>query len=369
MPNDTRSVHVVGMYKSGTSWLLHCLAAHPEIIAWREFDPISASYQRVPRQVPVLRAASAVRHLLGGRTDLAYGPIDHVPRSLEGTFHAFFMGQGWVPLYGSALQHEAARLPSQDIPRLVDALFRMMKSEPVPDDTDLRRPGDYSNTLGVINFSRNNLIELMQTIRACKQSTEAPRAFYEFVERLCAPGSVVAFKAADQIMSLPQLRHAAPRSHTIAIVRDGRDAAVSARNYEQLMRQEEAPWRVGKSHTIAKAMISWATRASKAISYRHDDRFMMLRYEDLHSNFNQVFGEICQFVGVSNDAKLIAAVKEETDFHRVSGGRKKGEAAESRFRKGVVGDWQQALNENEQRVAWWLARKQLRALGYSRDGA
>jgi len=368
MPNDTRSVHVVGLYKSGTSWLLHCLAAHPEIIAWREFDPISASYERVPRQIPLLRSASAVRHLLGGRTDLAYGPIDHVPRSLEDTFRAFFLGQGWVPLYGSMRQHEAAHLPNQDIPRLVDALFTLMGSAPVPDDSELRRPADYSNTLGVINFSRNDLIELMRTIRACKKSTEAPRAFYEFVGRLCAPGSVVAFKAADQIMSLPQLRYAAPQTHTIAIVRDGRDAAVSARNYEQLMRQQEAPWRVGKSHTIAKAMISWATRASKAMSYRQDDTFMMLRYEDLHRNFNHVFSEICQFIGVSDDTEIVAAIKEETDFRRVSGGREKGETAESRFRKGVVGDWRQALNKNERAMAWWLAKKQLASLGYSKDG-
>ena len=33
------------MYKCGTSWLTHILAAHPEIIAWREFDVIRAVYR------------------------------------------------------------------------------------------------------------------------------------------------------------------------------------------------------------------------------------------------------------------------------------------------------------------------------------
>ena len=41
---DQRFIHIVGMYKSGTSWLLHILANHPEIIAWREFDILRAVY-------------------------------------------------------------------------------------------------------------------------------------------------------------------------------------------------------------------------------------------------------------------------------------------------------------------------------------
>ena len=48
MVNDSKFIHIVGSYKSGTSWLLHILAAHPSIIAWREFDIIRAAYMKTP---------------------------------------------------------------------------------------------------------------------------------------------------------------------------------------------------------------------------------------------------------------------------------------------------------------------------------
>ena len=59
-----KTVHIVGMYKCGTSWLLHCLAAHPEILAWREFDPYVASLIREsPRSNPVRKVVSLLHTL------------------------------------------------------------------------------------------------------------------------------------------------------------------------------------------------------------------------------------------------------------------------------------------------------------------
>ena len=52
---DERFIHIVGMYKSGTSWLLHVLANHPEIIAWREFDILRAIYDYRSRPLGYIR--------------------------------------------------------------------------------------------------------------------------------------------------------------------------------------------------------------------------------------------------------------------------------------------------------------------------
>ena len=52
---DERFIHIVGMYKSGTSWLLHVLANHPEIIAWREFDILRAVYDYRNRPLSYIR--------------------------------------------------------------------------------------------------------------------------------------------------------------------------------------------------------------------------------------------------------------------------------------------------------------------------
>lgn len=125
-----KTAHIVGMYKCGTSWLLHCLAAHPEIIAWREFDPYVAALKRdSPRNNPFKRITSLV-HTLAGRLDLAHGNHRFFPRSHSEAFTEFFLGMGWIPLFGHEGRSKAkALLPHsfEDIPGVADALFEILE--------------------------------------------------------------------------------------------------------------------------------------------------------------------------------------------------------------------------------------------------
>lgn len=367
-----KTAHIVGMYKCGTSWLLHCLAAHPEIIAWREFDPYVAALKRdSPRNNPFKRITSLV-HTLTGRLDLAHGNHRFFPRSHSEAFTEFFLGMGWIPLFGHEGRSKAkALLPHsfEDIPGVADALFEILEQNFRPERLQKYEPAKFHYTLGNVNFKRSEMIELMQCIYQCDNPRDMPVVFYDYVSSLSTPDTLVAFKAADQIMSLGLLREDLPSTKVVAVVRDGRDAMVSAWKYEALMHHSEAPWgaKFKAQKNLIEFMYTWGVRASAILQAETDGRLLMIRYEDLHHNFETTIRKVYDYLEVDSRAEAIAEVKAITDFEKVSGGRKKGEEADSVVRKGIVGDWKNELTQHQADLAWRVARRQLIALGYSQN--
>ena len=358
------------MYKCGTSWLLHCLAAHPEIIAWREFDPYVAALRRdSPRNNPFKRITSII-HTLTGRLDLAHGNHRFFPRSRAEAFTEFFLGMGWIPMFGHDNRQKAkALLPKrmEDIPTVADELFAMLDQNFRPERLHKYEPPKFHYTLGNVNFKRSEMIELMQCIYQCDTPRDMPKAFYDYVSNLSTPNTLVAFKAADQIMSLRLLQEDLPKTKLIAVVRDGRDALVSAWKYEALMHDSEAPWgaKFKAQKNLIEFMYTWGVRASAILQASNEGKLLMIRYEDLHQDFEGTMGKVYDYLGVDSCADTIAGVKAVTDFEKVSGGRQKGEEAKSVVRKGIVGDWKNELTQQQADLAWRVARRQLLALGYS----
>ena len=369
---EARTVHIVGMYKCGTSWLLHCLAAHPEILAWREFDPYVAALQRQsPRNDPMLKIKSLLC-TLGGRLDLAHDHPHFNPRAKEEAFSQFFLGTGWVPLYGQENRRAAQQLRPADttaLPQLADQLFQMLGKEFQPEQAARYDAAQFHNTLGIVNFKRSSMVELMTAVLECSSSEEMPKAFYDQLTRLSNPDDVVAFKAADQIMALQKLQQDMPNTKVIAVVRDARDAMVSAWKFEALMNKIEAPWsKNSQTRHLIEFMYTWGVRAAAILKAASENKLLMIRYEDLHSNFQETIARVYRYIGVDDSLTAINDIRRTTDFETVSGGRKKGEEAESVVRKGIVGDWRNVLSPSQAALAWRVARRQMTALGYTREG-
>ncbi|NCZ62817.1 MAG: hypothetical protein EBY62_03185, partial [Cellvibrionales bacterium] len=245
------------MYKCGTSWLLHCLAAHPEVIAWREFDPYVAALRRdSPRNNPFKRITSII-HTLTGRLDLAHGNHRFFPRSRAEAFTEFFLGMGWIPMFGHDNRQKAKAL----LPKRME---------------DIPTPPKFHYTLGNVNFKRSEMIELMHCIYQCDTPRDMPKAFYDYVSNLSTPDTLVAFKAADQIMSLRLLQEDHPKTKLIAVVRDGRDALVSAWKYEALMHDSEAPWgaKFKAQKNLIEFMYTWGVRASAILQASNEDKLL-----------------------------------------------------------------------------------------------
>jgi hypothetical protein len=69
-------------------------------------------------------------------------------------------------------------------------------------------------------------------------------------------------------------------------------------------------------------------------------RLLLVRYEDMSRNLGGELRRICTFIGADASDAAIASCVADSTFEKMSGGRQRGEDAPGQHvRKGVVGDW------------------------------
>jgi hypothetical protein len=124
-------------------------------------------------------------------------------------------------------------------------------------------------------------------------------------------------------------------------VRDPRDVATSAwfhfgrtdgRSMEEYIRYfitQVWPLNVGTAQQSAAGLA---------------DRYMEIRYEDLHGRELEYIERICAFLSVDASESSIQACLRSGDFKARSGGRQRGTTdANSFYRSGTAGDWRNHL--------------------------
>jgi hypothetical protein len=364
--NARPPIHIVGLYKCGTTWLLRALAAHPEVIAWREFDPIRAAYSADRRAIRLPALVRDWCRRRPGQDDWSQRLERLLPRPPEAVFRETFLGRGWLPVMGAQAQAAAARLADQDPGTLLEEVLAITGITLRRDDTPALDPARVNAPIGARAFRRGDLLALMEAVRDADPSS-VPALFYRALDRQVAPGTYRLCKAADQLMTLQALRTGDPGARLVAIIRDGRDAAVSAGHFEQLMRQQQAPWRVAHS-SVLKSVMSWSLRAAKVSAHVGRGELLVLRYEDLRGDFTGTMTALLHALGLSADKLTVSAMDQASSFQRASGGRIPGESAAHIVRRGMVGEWREALTRFEAAAAWQLAQRELRAFGYGKNG-
>ncbi|MEM8493395.1 MAG: sulfotransferase [Pseudomonadota bacterium] len=370
MSNDPKLstyVHIVGMYKCGTSWLLHVLASHPRVAAWREFDPILASFDRDRRwwRLPILATDYMFRR--PGSQAWIQRQEALVGKSRDQVFRDMFLGRGWIPVMGADLQQQAAILKDSTPESALEQILNLSKTRLRRSDAPLINPAEHSNTLGHVNFRHDDLLDLMHAVRNAKTHRQTVKLFYAALSQQVKAPAVIACKAADQLQNLRVLKDLMPESKQIAIIRDGRDAAVSAFHFEDQMRKVEAPWRVANS-SLHRRLIGWAARAAKLAEHARRDEIIVVRYEDLSSDFEGICRVLFAQLGLDNDERLISSIKARTSFEAVAQSKEQGREPVHLVRKGMVGEWREAFTARETRLAMRLAGTELDAFGYGSDG-
>lgn len=365
-PDHKDMIHVVGMYKCGTTWLLNILAAHPQIIAWREFDPLRAAFEPNRR----LSAWPGIAHdYLRRRPSTAWMNRRSalLARDRKSIFRDMFLGRGWLPQMGADAQAAAADLDTSDIPALLDVLLEAGGYSLRPSDSPLLSPATENRVVGVRRFRRPDLARLMTAVRDTTDPERIPTLFFEALREQAEPGTRIACKAADQLMYLETLQRLSPGAIPVAIIRDARDAAISARHYEQLMRQRQAPWRVPDT-SMLRRLLGWSVRAAKLGEHVRRGEVLVVRYEDLQRDFDGFCTTLLQQLNLSADSVLVRHLREASSFSAMSGGRKAGVGAAEVLRRGITGEWKETLSGREARLAWRLAGAELRQFGYGRYG-
>lgn len=363
--DDSRFIHVVGLYKNGTSWLSHILCAHPQVIGWREFDIIRATHREQP--------ASLTR-----RIACRYRPARNMWPSLDSDFRFsvkqkeqvirdMFCGRGWIPLMGKDVRDAAEALDHDDSGNFIDQLMRMAGKTLGRDNRPLLQPGNFTGTLGYGNSTRRDLVRLLERIKQTNDVSQVPHLFFEYLQKQCVPGTQIALKAADQVLCLTLLQQLSPRSRKIAIIRDGRDAAISAAHYGELMRKWDTPW-IPKKRSFMSQLRSWAQRARILSDYAAKNDIVILRYEDMKRNFDGVVDALLALLDLPVSRRQLREIHRATDFATVTSGRRPGEAAEHIVRKGVIGEWKSVLSDRDARLAWRVAGEELTHFGYTQTG-
>lgn len=112
---------------------------------------------------------------------------------------------------------------------------------------------------------------------------------------------------------------------------------------------------------------SESVRASrKHAADRLDGRYEEVRYEDLLDDPAPHLKRIVSFLGAETRDKLIARCIEAASFERMSKGRRQGEEDSTSFmRKGIAGDWRNVFNEADREEFKSVGGDMLIELGYA----
>ena len=165
-----------------------------------------------------------------------------------------------------------------------------------------------------------------------------------------------------------------PEASIIHIIRDGRDAAVSAahhsRNFGGRAGERHAGEGIFDEAQIQKLAADWNGRVGRTVEdgpRLFGDRYAEVRYEDLLTRPEGEMERLLRFLGA--DSKHVGRCVGSASFEKLSRGRVPGEEDPSSFfRKGVAGDWKGTFTEKDREAFERGAGSLLVRLGYGEGG-
>jgi hypothetical protein len=170
-----------------------------------------------------------------------------------------------------------------------------------------------------------------------------------------------------------------PDARVIHIIRDGRDAAVSAAYHSQNFgrtkensESREVSGGMFSEGQLRKLAADWAVRVGRTVEDGPKllgDNYAEVRYENLLERPEREIRRLIGFLGTEASEETISRCVGAASFEKLSKGRKRGEEdATSFFRKGVAGDWKGVLTERDKQIFKKEAGDLLMKLRYEEDG-
>lgn len=162
--------------------------------------------------------------------------------------------------------------------------------------------------------------------------------------------SVIGEKTPEHAVSLNLLERFFPQCRAIHIIRDVRDVCVSG--WFHNLRRHGADFRkqfpAFADYAAFMAGRHWGLyiRKARAWGAANPDRYLEVRYEDLHADPQSVTRTMLEFLDVDADDDAAAQCVDAASFENLSGGRSNGEEDRSSFfRSGTVGDWREHFDD------------------------
>lgn len=318
---DTPVFFVVGLAKSGTSWLMRTLDGHPEILCKGEGRFFGGEWRRSNfkiTQKPVL--ASSFYNALLRSEDLKLW----VERSV-------WTKDGDPDEQLVKLAHVAVNL------FLTEALARTDKKI-VGDKTPLLSP-EFVGEIHLI-YPQAKIVHIIRDGR-----DSAVSMMHHMWNRSSDKGGIQTLKPEEVE------KREAYRANPQQVLETGQGIFT-----EERLRQVAENWRlrVGKTIEVGPTLF--------------EDNYIEVRYEDLLVHPHEEIERLAAFLGAdTGDAAIEQAVR-SASFETLSKGRERGQEDSSSFyRKGVSGDWKNYFTERDKEIYKEAAGDLLIKLGYERD--
>lgn len=361
-----QKIFIVGLYKSGTTWLLRCLGAHPAVVAVKELDLIRATNGNETKNFTVLPYDEVLKNIFGRSAFLNLSK-DLIEK--HGEVYQRSASEILTALRGcKKIKLEQERPPIQNFINCMQAskfryptiCYRMAFGNRASENP--RSPISFDDVedrylLGVIN-----------SIRASDSAVGMMDAFVNGIQLMFNNHKALVLKGADQVARFDLLEQWMPQAKKIAIVRDGRDACLSAHHYRLLMKEKNAAFTPQDASVDFRVLLQgWKSRAQMLINLSGNPNLKIIRYEDLLRDFENTLSDLFVFLELSADKELVMEIKLRNSFRMVTG-RRSGKAAKDIFRSGIYGEWIKVLGTRQKEEAWAIAGQQLEVFGYSRNG-
>jgi hypothetical protein len=160
------------------------------------------------------------------------------------------------------------------------------------------------------------------------------------------PYRAIGEKTPENVFFYPRLKALFPTAKFISIARDPRDVLTSAWHFfkKPVPGEDEVK---AKLEFIRGALPSLDDGARKMVEFHkgNPDRHIFVTYDALRSRPGPFLAQLFRFIGVSDNAEIVAECIRKTDFAVQTGGRPAGVEQNGVFhRKGEVGSWKATLN-------------------------
>lgn len=323
---DVPIFFVVGVPKSGTTWLMRTLDSHPEILCRGEgrffdrgMDRAHLKHMQTTEHIRNKIQTSSLHHALSESEHLRYwiersvwsreeDPEEHV-RNLTRVAVRYFLTEKLAQT-GKRMVGDKTPLSSPNIVREVSEIFPEAR---------------------VIHIIRDG------------RDTAVSRTHHNW-NRAAEEGGIKRFTP-EELDKRDRYREDP----------EGFLASGESIFTRKLIRQSAEIWesRTRAAHRDGPALLG--------------DNYAEVRYEDLLRRPQEEFGRLFAFLGARAGEKTVARCVKATSFERRAGRARGQEDTGSGLRKGIAGDWANVFTERDNEIYKKIAGDLLVELGYERD--
>lgn len=312
---DTPAFFVVGRGKSGTSWLMRILDAHPDILCRGEGRFFGLDWKR---------------------DDLKGEQVGVPPRSLYGAMQESEYLRYWIERSvwsreGNADEHLAG------VTRAATEYFMQQK-----------------------------LAETGKSIVGDKTPLLTPD-FVREISEVYPDAKVIHIIRDGRDVTVSAVHHQWNKSTDQGgILRMTPDAAKRRESY----RQDPASTGILSESNLRGRARAWRDFVGRAVEdgpATLGDNYTEVRYEGLLEQPEEETRRLLEFLGAEADEKTVNGCVQKTSFEKLSRGRKPGEEdSTSFFRKGIAGDWKNVFTDRDREIFNEEAGDLLVKLGYEK---